>query len=445
VLVVGGTEDVSGPELTSAEIFDPASGTWSATGSMLKPRYGFPPTLLPDGRVLVGDREDSTADVVTLGSELYDPESGTWSSSGTLFTGNGASGFTATALRDGKVLVYGPTGGQLYDPDSGTWSATRTMITPRHNHTATLLHDGRVFVAGGSCGVVACGYSPPGEPELYDPDTGSWTAIPNSTATPNPRFGWWASLLRDGTLLLIGDSAHLYDPAGETWSTVAGWPEPGYPKALLPDDTVLLAVEGPSCTTAALYDPRSESWRSASNMLRCESAVGLPPLFTLLGDGTVLAAGGSQCDGDGVCVSIGSAELYVPAGVALPPFDFSIPPPIEFPSPTPRPTPLPPAAGPVPPNARSWTVTVDNESSELAALFVADEGSDGLRLVGSATPNVVRAGATVEVTFLFPADGGWVYVNPRPGEGGSLVNADDIGILGKIVVTADGQVGWLSP
>ena len=141
-----------------------------------------------------------------------------------------------------------------------------------------------------------------------------------------------------------------------------------------------------------------------------------------------------------------SSELYVPAGVALPPLPaFPNPAPPVLSSPTPVPTPLPPAAGPVPPNARSWTVTVDNKSSEPATLFVADEAWDGLRLVGSATPNVVPADATVEVTFRFPADGGWIYVNPRPGEGGALVNADQIGIPGKIVITADGQVGWLSP
>ena len=446
VLVVGGTANSSGPELTSAEIYDPASGTWSATGSMLKPRYGFPATLLLDGRVLVGDRDDSTADEDTWGSEVYDPESGTWSSSGTVFTKDfGGAGSTATLLRDGKVLVYGPSGGQLYDPDGGTWSATGTMITPRHNHTATLLSDGKVLAAGGSCHVLACSYAPAGEAELYDPDAGSWTAIPNSTLKPSPRFGWWASLMQDGTLLLMADSTKLYDPTTGTWSTLAVPPEPYYPKALLPDDTVLMAVEGPSCTAAAIYDPRSGSWMPASSMVRCESAEGQPPLFTLLRDGTVLAAGGNQCNGDGVCVSSGSPELYVPAGVSLPPFDFPTPSPIDFPSPTPRPTPLPPAAGPVPPNARSWTVTVDNRSPKPAALFVADEDGDGLRLVGAATPNVVPAGASVNVTFLFPPDGGWIYVNPRPGERGGLVNADDIGIPGKVVVTADGQVGWLSP
>ena len=138
-------------------------------------------------------------------------------------------------------------------------------------------------------------------------------------------------------------------------------------------------------------------------MLRC----GDGSSFTLLLDGTVLVAGGSDCNDDGVCVATGAAELYVPAGVSPPPLPaFPSPPPPVFPSPTPRPTPLPPAAGPVPPNARSWKVTVDNKSSEPATLFVAEEDEGGmLRLVGSATPNVVPAGATVKVTFRFPADG----------------------------------------
>jgi hypothetical protein len=110
---------------------------------------------------------------------------------------------------------------------------------------------------------------------------------------------------------------------------------------------------------------------------------------------------------------------------------------------TAEPTPLPPAAGPVPPNARSWTVTVENRSSEPAALFVAN---DTLQLVGSATPNVVPAGATMKVTFRFPVYGGSIYVNPRPGDGW-LVSDHDIGIPGKIVVGGLGGdgAGWVSP
>jgi hypothetical protein len=205
---------------------------------------------------------------------------------------------------------------------------------------------------------------------------------------------------------------------------------------LLSDDAVLVTgvedTEQHACT-ADLYDPHTGSWTTASTMPWCDGS------FTLLLDGTVLVAGGSS----------GAAELYVPADVALPRLPaFPSPAPPVFPSPTPVPTPLPPTAGPVPPNARSWTVTVDNQSSEPAALFVAEQAWDGLRLVGSATPNVVPAGATVEVTFLFPAEGagdGWIYVNPRPGDGGGLVNAAQIGIPGKILIRAEGDGGWLSP
>jgi Kelch motif len=464
VLVMGGRTPADGHELTSAELYDPVSGTWSGTGSMLKPRFGFAPTLLLDGTVLVGDSGEA-ADVQIIGSEVYDPASGTWSSAGKVFTPSrsvGSDGSTATLLRDGKVLVAGGTGAKLYDPDSGSWSATGPMIAPRYDHTATLLRDGSVLVAGGdqvegSCGQMECHPMPP-EAELYHPDTASWTAVPMGAAAPSQRFGWWASLLRDGTLLLIGDSANLFDPTRGTWSTPAGWPEPGYPKALLPDDTVLLAVEGPSCTAAVLYDPRSGSSTSASNRLRCESAMGQPPLYTPLRDGTVLASGGSQCsnDGDLACAATGTAELYVPAGVSPPPLPaFLNPSPPVFPNPTPTPTPAPPRppeAGPVPPKARSWTVTVDNRSSEPATLFVADgDDAESFRLVGSATPNVVPAGATMKVTFRFPAkggpDGGWITVNPRLDEGADVgsVGADNIGMPGKILITEECGGCWVGP
>jgi hypothetical protein len=123
--------------------------------------------------------------------------------------------------------------------------------------------------------------------------------------------------------------------------------------------------------------------------------------------------------------------------------------PSPTPSPTPTPTPFAPEAGPVPPNARTWKVTVDNQSSEPAALFVA-EGDEGgtFRLVGSATPNVVPARTTVKVTFQLPAEGdpdaGWIYVNPGPDSGG-LFPSTDLPPAGKILIMADGQGGWLSP
>ena len=116
-------------------------------------------------------------------------------------------------------------------------------------------------------------------------------------------------------------------------------------------------------------------------------------------------------------------ELYVPAGVPLPPLPaFPSPPPPVFPSPTParrrsrrRSVPFRRTLGP----GRSRSTT--RVPSPRRCSWPRTSGT--LRLVGSATPNVVPAGATVKVTFRFPAKGaddGWIYVNPRPGEGGAV-------------------------
>jgi hypothetical protein len=443
VLVVGRSDGDSDSD--TAELYDPASGTWSATGSMLKPQGGFPPTLLRDGKVLVGDVDDPDADDPNYGAEVYDPATGTWAATGNMVNDRGG---TATLLLDGKVLVIGyHDRGEVYDPDLGTWTVIGKMTSPRHSHAAVLLPDGRVLVAGGHYP----GDEPTALAELYDPQTDSWTATADMHTA---REGIQAFLQPDGKVLVVGGSygespsAELYDPATETWGATgdASSGVAGGTLTMLADGRVLVTGGGEGGAAAELYDSGRGVWTTIAPMLAPHRAPA-----TLLLDGTVLVAGGSDCNDDGMCVPTGAAELYVPAGVSLPPLPtFPSPAPPVFPSPTPRPTPFPPASGPVPPNARSWKVTVDNQSSEPATLFVAEEDEGGtLRLVGSATPNVVPAGATVKVTFLFPAEGGpddgWIYVNPRPGEGGSLVSAADIGIPGRILVTADGQEGWLSP
>jgi hypothetical protein len=439
VLVVGGHDGQT--ELISAELYDPVTGTWSAAGSISMPIVAA--TLLRDGKVLVlvGDPNGGPRR-----AEVYDPAGGTWTATGPMVRDPGV---TYTVLRDGRVLVAGGDGAQVYDPANGTWTATGRMNDQGYRTTATLLSDGKVLVAGGKGFRGGDEYYLLDSAQVYDPATGSWTAIASMHAKAQTDA---AFLQPDGKVLVVGSAfgpsfhAEVYDPAIGTWTELPVRPGVRYrTAAVLSDGAVLVTGETdadqPACT-ADLYDPRTGSWTTASSMLGCDGDLS----FTLLVDGTVLAAGSSHCNSDGVCATNGTAALYVPAGVALPPLPaFPSPAPPVFPSPTPVPTPLPPAAGPVPPNARSWAVTVDNQSSQPAALFVADEAWDGLRLVGSATPNVVAARTTVQVTFRFPADGGWIYVNPRPGEGGSLVNADQIGIPGKIVITADGQVVWASP
>ena len=101
-----------------------------------------------------------------------------------IFTGdfNTARAFhTATLLRDGRVLVAGgytdsaSRSAELYDPRSRTWTPTGDLITARNAHTATLLLDGKVLVAGGS----RTNAAPIREAELYDPATGTWTSAGN--------------------------------------------------------------------------------------------------------------------------------------------------------------------------------------------------------------------------------------------------------------------------
>jgi hypothetical protein len=345
---------------------------------------------------------------------------------------------TYTVLLDGRVLVAGDAAAQVFDPASLSWSATGQKGDQGYRSAAVLLSDGKVLLAGGRTFAPPDNYTDVDAAEVYDPATGSWTATASMHAK---NFPSGAFLLPDGKVLVIGsNSVEQYDPAAGTWTALPVKPGIGYEAAaLLSDGAVLMARDvEPHCEALDLYNPRNGSWTTAPSMPVC----GNNPSFTPLVDGSVLLAGGLGCN-ESECVPTGTAQLYVPAGVPLPQLPaFEVPP--AFPSPTPVPTPLPAADGPVPPNPLPWTVTVDNRSSEPATMFVAsDDGT--LRLVGSATPNVVPAGASAKVTFLFPADGGWIFVNPSPGEGGGLVGAGDIGIPGKIVVMADGQVGWLSP
>jgi Galactose oxidase, central domain/Kelch motif len=283
VLVAGGqrgwTPSAGDGTLASAELYDPATGTWTATGSMTTPRMGHTATLLSDGRVLVAGGEHYVVGDVAGGSvalasaELYDPGTGTWTATGSMATPRASH--AAVLLPNGQVLVVGDTTAELYDPGTAAWTATGSMATPRGWFTATLLTDGKVLVAGGHGGSTGTLAGTLASAELYDPGTGTWAAT-GSMGTP--RASHTATLLPGGRVLIAagasvlrwgGDdllaSAELYDPSTGTWTATASMvaPRESYTATLLPDGRVLVAggKGGTSKNewqpTAELYDPGS--------------------------------------------------------------------------------------------------------------------------------------------------------------------------------------------
>src|SRR5262249_43496984 len=120
------------------------------TGSMDKAQVVHTATLLPSGEVLVA------AGFKHRTAEVYDPASGTWTATGRMVTVRSNS--TATLLRSGRVLVAAGSNftdnslnsAELYDPATQTWTGTANLGTARNYHTATLLPSGKVLVAGGA-------------------------------------------------------------------------------------------------------------------------------------------------------------------------------------------------------------------------------------------------------------------------------------------------------
>ncbi len=135
----------------SAELYDPASGTWTATGSLNNPRVYHTATFLGSGKVLVAGGSGNNS--ISASAERYDPANGTWTATGSL--NNPRVYHAATFLRNGMALVTGGYFGgslasaELYEPASGIWTTTGSLNTARYAHTATFLQDGIVLVAGG--------------------------------------------------------------------------------------------------------------------------------------------------------------------------------------------------------------------------------------------------------------------------------------------------------
>ncbi|HKW27824.1 MAG TPA: kelch repeat-containing protein [Verrucomicrobiae bacterium] len=313
---------VTGPGTITVTPPPPPTGNWTDTGSIgTSERFAFPLTVLPNGEVLASGGEAVFQIATYFESDLYNPTNGTWQTTG--YMNYARQYHTATLLTNGLVLAAGGltvgSGGQtlsaceLYSPATGLWTNTGSMKTARYSHTAVLLTNGFVLVAGGISNSVTLASS-----ELYNPTAGTWTSTGNLNT---PRAFASAFLLTNGTVLVVGgqgtnnatlSSAEIYNPGTGLWHyTASPMLASQYQpiSQLLPDGRVLVAGGSTNGTTVTgfseLYNPVSDSWSQTGFMnTPCEAAGSV-----LLTNGVVLVAGGNDGNSGNYMTN---AELFVP-------------------------------------------------------------------------------------------------------------------------------------
>ncbi|MFI0608354.1 MAG: kelch repeat-containing protein [Anaerolineae bacterium] len=293
-------------------------GAWVMTGPLSAAREGHTATLLPDGRVLaIAAGGNETASPAEASIEAYDAVAGTWQALTSMRPPR--RNHTATLLPDGRVLIAGGDGGPgqplvaaslLFDPATGALTATGALKTPRVQHTATLLPDGRVLVlGGGNPGFLASA-------EIFDPATGAWATV---GPLKKAREYHTATLLQDGTVLAVGGtgpdgrltSIERYSVASGTSIEVAQMASPrGFHTAtLLPDGRVLIA--GGDGGGGEGFPAEAELFDSATNGVSETAAMKRPRRHhtaTLLPDGRVLVVGGDRNS------PLAETELFDPNG-----------------------------------------------------------------------------------------------------------------------------------
>jgi galactose oxidase-like protein/Kelch motif protein len=298
VLIVGGMRR-NQDFYRSTELYDPKNGKFQAAGDMLTARVGHAAVLLPSGKVLIagGWVGHGTTDE----AELYDPAAGKFTAIARMTTKRGRP--EATLLRDGNVLVTG--GGsdsdgpgstivsaEIFDITAMKFRPTGSMHHARIAHTATLLLDGRVLIAGGRGSEVNA------SAEIYDSRTGTFR---ETGSMMNARYKHTAGLLPDGRVLLAGgsderdwhgmlSSAEIYDPQRGTFTSTASLHSARFklPGAAVQLRSGQLLIAG--------GDQRAEVYDGASGKFAVVAGdIGDARHYmteTLLGDGRVLLTGG---------------------------------------------------------------------------------------------------------------------------------------------------------
>ncbi len=316
VLVAGGDNStIGGSPLASAELYNPATGKWTFTGSMTMPREGHQAVLLQNGQVLVAGGSNASGTLAS--AELYNPATGTWAATGSMTAAR--SGFSLTVLQNGQVLAWQGSSADLYNPATGTWSATGGPTSSVGGANSALLPNGDVLAIGLSLNTPS---------ELYNPSTGAWSTTGSTGTTMlnpiTPEFS-------NGEVLATGSfasgvasdsSSSLYDPSTGQFTLEAG---PcscrAFNGAKLQTDQVLVVGGAISrqaqpypitltISSAELWSLSTQSWTSTGNLHDSRSGA----TVTLLQNGQALVAGGEQStkQTNNQFVVLASAELFTP-------------------------------------------------------------------------------------------------------------------------------------
>jgi len=275
VLVMGGRPNATTNVLDSAELFDPVTGTFTPTGDMLRYRRLHRATELPNGKILITGGlggTSNTANSLLNGAELYDPATGTFTfTTGSLITAR--YNHLSATLYTGKVLIAGGYGtgsvlvksAELYDPATGMFTPTGNMITGRSIPLFNRLPNGKILVSGGADTAGA----PIQAMEIYDPATGTFAAAGNSAVA---RYFDRVSRLGNGKLVFVGgqttadtssvtNSADLYDHTTGKFSATGGLitGRRNFAQWILPNGRILVAggfaANGTVLSSAELYTP----------------------------------------------------------------------------------------------------------------------------------------------------------------------------------------------
>ena len=311
VCAMARSELSAGPATVAAQ----ANGFWSPTGDLNAGRYLHTATLLPDGKVLVaGGTSSGRCCTPTSTAELYDPITGTWSATENLNTARFSH--SATLLQNGQVMVAGGYGGyagefalnsaELYDPATRSWHHTGSFTAIQEHTSATGLLNGKVLAVGVSSAYL-------GTAELYDPATGTWSG------TGAPSVGGHVVLLSSGKSLAVSEGspwdygevgAELYDPDTGTWSPAGSlnmfWSST---VTMLRNGKVLVTglYGANNPTQAEIFDADTGAWILTDNLRTFRHYGGYTA--TLLADGQVLVAGGVDYNSS---KPVGAEELYDP-------------------------------------------------------------------------------------------------------------------------------------